>query len=54
MSTTPDPHYRLRFPAEIISRAIWLYHVFSLGPRDVEFLMTERSTVVSYETIRWW
>jgi DNA invertase Pin-like site-specific DNA recombinase len=25
----PDPHYRRRFPAEIISHAVWLYHVFS-------------------------
>jgi putative transposase len=24
-----------RFPAEIISHAVWLYHVFSLSLRDV-------------------
>ena len=24
-----------RFPAEIISHAVWLYHVFSLNLRDV-------------------
>lgn len=28
------PHYRHRFPAEIISHAVWLYHVFSLSLRD--------------------
>ena len=32
----PDPHYRHRFPAEIISHAVWLYDVFSLSLRDVE------------------
>ena len=32
MKSPPDPHYRHRFPAEIISHAVWLYHVFSLSP----------------------
>ncbi len=40
---TPDPHYRHRFPAEIISHAVWLYHVFSLSLRDVELILAERS-----------
>ena len=30
MKPSPDPRYRHRFPAEIISHAEWLYHVFSL------------------------
>jgi hypothetical protein len=30
------PHYRDRFPAEIISHAVWLYHVFTLN-EDVEY-----------------
>jgi len=34
MKPQPDPHYRHRFPAEIISHAVWLYHVFSLSLRD--------------------
>jgi putative transposase len=50
----PDPHYHHRFPAEIISHAVWLYHVFSLSLRDVELLLAERGVVVSYETIRRW
>ena len=54
MKPPPDPHYRHRFPAEIISHAVWLYHVFSLSPRDVELPPTERGVVVSYETIRRW
>ena len=54
MKPPPDPHYRHRFPAEIISHAVWLYHVFSLSLRDVELLLAERGVVVSYETIRQW
>jgi putative transposase len=54
MKLSPDPHYRHRFPAEIISHAVWLYHVFSLSLRDVELLLAERGVVVSYETVRRW
>ena len=54
MKPQPDPHYRHRFPAEIISHAVWLYHVFSLSLRDVELLLAERGVVVSYETVRRW
>jgi putative transposase len=54
MRPPPGPYYRHRFPAEIISHAIWLYHVFSLSPRDVELLLAERGVVVSYESIRQW
>jgi hypothetical protein len=31
MRLPPDPPYRHRFPAEIISHVVWLYHVFSLS-----------------------
>ena len=54
MKPPPDPHYRHRFPAEVISHAVWLYHVFSLSLRDVELLLAERGIVVSYETVRRW
>src|ERR1700731_4852326 len=54
MKPQPDPHYRHRFPAEIITHAVWLYHVFSLSLRDVELLLSERGIVVSYEAIRRW
>ena len=50
----PDPHRRHCFPAELISHAAWLYHVFSLSLRDVELLLAERGIIVSYETIRRW
>ena len=49
---SPDPHYRHRFPAEVISHAVWLYHVFSLSLRDVELILAQRGVFVSYETIR--
>ncbi len=40
-----------RFPAEIISHAVWLYHVFSLSLRDVELILAERGIAVTYESI---
>ena len=43
-----------RFPLEIISHCVWLYHRFNLSLRDVEELMLERGVVVSYETIHQW
>src|ERR687883_652301 len=43
-----------RFPAEIISYAIWVYHRFCMSLRDVEDLLAQRGIVVSYETIRAW
>ena len=53
MTETPD--YRgYRFPPEIIARAVWLYHRFTLSFRDVEDLLAERGVTVSYETIRQW
>jgi putative transposase len=52
MKPAPDPHYRHRFPAEIISYAVWLYHVFSLSFRNVELILAERGMSVSYETVR--
>ena len=41
-----------RFPPEIIARAVWFYHRFTLSFRDVEDLLAERGVTVSYETIR--
>ncbi len=33
---------RLRFPAKVIEHAVWLYHPFSLGLRDVELILAAR------------
>lgn len=43
MKSSPDPHYRHRFPAEVISYAVSLYHVFNLSLREVELLLAERA-----------
>ncbi len=43
-----------RFPPEIISHAVWLYHRFPLSFRDVEEMLAERGIIVSYEGIRFW
>ena len=49
------PNYRgYRFPPEIISHAVWLYHRFGLSLRDIEDLLAERNVIVSYESIRQW
>ena len=54
MSHRPISYQRHRFPAEIISHAVWLYHRFSLSLREVEELLAERGVEVTYETIRKW
>ena len=54
MKTEPSPYHGFRFPAEIISHAVWLYHCFSLSLRDVETILAQRGIVVSYESIRAW
>jgi len=49
------PSYKgFRYPVEIISHCVWLYHRFPLSLREVEEMMMERGIVVTYETIRQW
>jgi putative transposase len=43
-----------RFPAEIISHAIWLYFRFPLDLRMVEKLLAAHGIIVSHETVRQW
>ncbi len=54
MENSPLSYRGHRFPPEIISHAVWLYHRFCLSFRDVEDLLAERGITVSYETIRQW
>jgi putative transposase len=54
MTLEPASYPRHRFPAEIISHAVWLYHVFSLSLRDVELILAERGILVTHESIRHW
>ncbi len=51
---TTDLYKRHRFPGEIISHCIWLYHRFGGSFRAVEELLFERGVVLSYEIIRRW
>jgi putative transposase len=49
------PSYKgFRYPVEIISHCVWLYHRFPLSFREVEEMMLERGVVVTHETIRQW
>ena len=43
-----------RFPPQIISYAVWVYHRFCMSFRDVEDLLAERGITVSYEAVRHW
>ncbi len=43
-----------RYPAQIISHAVWLYHLFTLSFRDIKELIAATGITVSYETIRNW
>lgn len=52
---TKEISYRgYRFPREIISHGVWLYHRFALSFRDVEELLAKRGVIVSHETVRQW
>jgi putative transposase len=46
------PSYKgFRFPVEIISHCVWLYHRFPLSFREVQEMMLARGIVVSHDTI---
>src|ERR671917_446642 len=49
-----SPYFGHRFPAEVISQAVWLYLRFPLSLRMVEEMLAARGIVVSYETVRQW
>jgi putative transposase len=52
MKTNTNGYRGYRFPREIISHNVWLYHRFSLSFRDVEELLAKRGIIVTYETVR--
>jgi putative transposase len=55
MTTPPCPSYAgHRFPAEIISHAVWLYFRFPLSLRHVDEILAARGITVSHETVRQW
>jgi putative transposase len=50
-----DPLYAgYRYPATLISYAVWLYFRFPLSLRMVEEMLAARGISVTYETIRQW
>jgi putative transposase len=53
--TVGAPSYKgFRFPAQIISHCVWLYHRFPLSFREIEEMMLQRGITVSHETVRQW
>ena len=54
MTTRRSRYLRHRFPPDIISHAVRVYHRYCLSFRDVEDLLAERGIIVSYETVRQW
>ena len=55
MTTPVCPSYAgHRFPAEVISHAVWLYFRFPLSLRMVEEMLAARGIIVSHETVRQW
>ena len=54
MTSQAPGYHGYRFPPEIISHAVWLYHRFFLSFRDAEDLLAQRGITVSYEAIRQW
>src|ERR671929_273243 len=49
-----SPYAGYRFPAEVISQAVWLYFRFPLSLRMVEEMLAARGITVTHETIRQW
>ncbi|MGW2248030.1 IS6 family transposase [Streptomyces hirsutus] len=54
MGSTPPSYKGHRYPVEVISHCVWLYHRFPLSFREVEELMLQRGVLVSHETVRRW
>src|SRR3954471_10342051 len=53
MTAPASPSYAgHRFPAEVISHAVWLYFRFPLSLRNVEEMLAARGVIVSHETVR--
>src|SRR4051812_43877881 len=55
MTTPVCPSYvGYRFPAAVISHAVWLYFRFPLSLRMVEEMLAARGIIVSHESVRQW
>jgi putative transposase len=49
-----NTYKRHRFPPDIISYAVWLYHRFNLSHRDIEDLLAERDIIFGSKAVRIW
>ncbi len=54
MKSAKNIYSGYRYPAQIISHAVLLYHRYALSFRDIEEILALRGIVVSYESIRQW
>ena len=54
MNELPTIYKGYRFPAEVISHAVWLYHRFTLSFRDIEEILFSRGIDVTFESISQW
>src|SRR6201995_2655674 len=54
MTAIRSPYAGYRFPAGVISHAVWLYFRFPLSLRMVDELLAARGIIVSHETVRQW
>ncbi len=48
MNSKSPSYHGYRFPPEIISHAVWLYHRFCMSFRDVEDLLAQRGITASF------
>jgi putative transposase len=53
-STAKSSYAGHRFPAEVISHAVWLYFRFPLSLRMVKEMLAAHRIIVSHETVRQW
>src|SRR5215207_6703124 len=53
-SSTKSPYAGYRFPAEVISHAVWLSFRFPLSLRMVDELLAARGITGRHETVRQW
>jgi transposase-like protein len=49
---TTISYARHRFPPDVIRHAVWLYLRFTLSYRDVEELLVERGSYISFWAIK--
>ncbi|GCE44349.1 mobile element protein [Rhodococcus wratislaviensis] len=54
MTTEASLHKGHRYPVEIISHCVWLYHRFALNLRNISEMRLERGIMFAHTTIRRW